>query len=400
MLFIYKATNQNGGQQEGNVEASTEESAVNTLQRRGLIVLAIEPADKKPWYEISIGGGVKTKDLVVLSRQLATLFEAKVSVLDSFRLLSGESDNEKLQTALSDVANDVQSGETLSSALSKHEGIFSDFYVNMIASGEESGKLSETFVFLADYMERQYELVSKARHAMVYPAFIIAAFIGVMGIMFTVVIPKLSEIIVSSGQEIPLYTKIVIGLSNFFVAYGFFILVALILGGLAVWRYAQTKEGVIKLDELRLATPYVGDLFNKLYISRIADNLDTLLTSGVSMLKALEVTARVVGSPTYRRILEESMELVRGGGTLSQAFNQYEQIPPILVQMLRVGEETGRMGYVLGTISDFYRKEVEAAIETIVALIEPVMIIVLGVGVGILLTSVLLPIYNVAGSIA
>lgn len=400
MQFSYKATNQEGEESKGTIEAASLDSAILALQRRGLVVLDIdEGGGKKSILEISFFERVKQKEIVVLSRQLSTLFEAKVPVLESFRLLAQEAENPLLQRVLGQVADDIKAGSPISKALSKHPDVFSNFYINMVLSGEESGKLSETFLFLADYLERQYELVSKAKSAMVYPAFIILAFVAVMGLMFTVVIPKLSEIITETGQEVPIYTKAVIATSHFFVNYGIFVLLAVVLGALFLWRYSSTEKGRIRIDKLKLQTPFVGDLFNKLYLSRIADNLDTMLTSGIAMLKGLEVTSKVVNNVMYEEILNEAADHVRGGGNLSEALGKYEEIPRIFVQMVRIGEETGELGFVLKTVARFYRREVEQAIQTLVSLIEPVMIILLGVGVGVLLTSVLLPIYNVAGSL-
>lgn len=399
MKYNYETTNKDGEKSNGIIEATSFDSAVLALQRRGLVVLNIKEEGKKSILEFSFFEKVKAKDIVILSRQLSTLFEAKVPVLESFRLLAQESENPLLKKILGQVADSIKGGESISKSLSKYPDTFSNFYVNMILSGEETGKLSGVFTFLAEYLERQYELTSKAKQAMIYPSFIILAFIGVMSIMFTVVIPKLSEIIEQSDQEIPIYTKIVIATSNFLVSYGIFVLLFVVIGSLFLWRYRLTEKGKIQLDKLKLKTPFIGDLFNKLYLSRIADNLDTMLTSGIPMLKALEVTSKVVSSSTYKQMLQEAIEHVRGGGNLSESLGQHEEIPRIFVQMIRVGEETGELGFVLKTISRFYRREVEGSIDTLVALIEPVMIIVLGAGVGILLTSVLLPIYNVAGSL-
>jgi len=400
MLFSYKATGPDGQEQEGTIEAIDADIAINSLQKRGLFVLSVELGHKRQWFEFSFFEHVKTKDIVIMSRQLATLFEAKVPVLDSFRLLSDQAENPLLSGVLKQVADDIQSGDLLSRAMQKHDNVFSDFYVNMVASGEESGKFSETFNYLADYLERQYELKSKAQHALIYPLFIILVFIGVMTVMFTVVIPKLSEIIKESGQEIPIYTKIVIVTSDFFVRYGFLLAIFIVICGLLVLRYSYSAKGKRQLDSIKLRAPLIGILYSKLFLSRIADNLDTLLSSGVSMLKALEVTQRIVGNQVYKDILEDAINEVRGGGTMSQAFGKHEEMPSIMVRMLKIGEETGKLGFVLGTVSRFYKREVEAAIQTMVSLIEPIMIIVLGVGVGILLTSVLMPIYNLAGSIA
>jgi len=400
MLFSYKATTTDGKEQEGTIESSDYDLAVIALQKRGLFVLSIDSNEKNKWYEVSFFERIKTKDIVIMSRQLSTLFEAKVPVLDSFRLLADQSESPILGKVLGEVADDIQAGEPLSKSMNKHANVFSDFYVNMVASGEESGKFSETFSYLADYLERQYELKSKAQHALIYPSFIITVFVVVMILMFVVVVPKLTEIIEQSGQEVPIYTRVVIATSDFFVNYGIFMAIIFIIGVLLLWRYSLSSGGKHRLDMLKLHTPIVGILYSRLYLSRIADNLDTLLTSGVSMLKALEVTQRVVGSEVYKNILGEAIDEVRGGGTISQSFSKHEEIPPIMVRMLKIGEETGKLGFVLATVSRFYKREVEAAIETMVSLIEPVMIILLGVGVGILLTSVLLPIYNLAGSIA
>jgi type IV pilus assembly protein PilC len=399
MIFYYKATTQDGREESATIDAQNQDSAILALQRRGLLVLDISTNEKKPLINLKFFKKVKPADIVVLSRQLSTLFEAKVPVLDSFRLLSEQAENETLRTVLNQVTEDIRGGLSISKAMNKHPEVFSNFYVNMIISGEETGKLSETLVYLADYLERQYELASKAKHAMVYPAFIIFAFFAVMTLMMTVVIPKLSEIILETGQEIPLYTQIVIGTSNFLVHYGILILVAMVFGVLLLWRYTLTPEGLIKMDKLRLATPFVGDLFRKLYLSRMADNLDTMVSSGISMLKALEVTGKVVNSPTFKQIIDESIERVRAGGALSDSLAAYPEIPRIMVQMIKIGENTGKLGFVLRTVSRFYRREVEGAIETLVSLIEPVMILLLGGGVGVLLASVLMPIYNLAGSL-
>jgi len=399
MLFTYTATTSDGKNQDGKVEAQSKDLAVSALQRRGLIILNIKSRDKKEWYNLTLFERVSPKDVVILFRQLATLFEAKVPVLDSMRLLANEAVSPKLQSILTEVADDIQGGSAISKAFEKHPSVFSNFHVNMILSGEESGKLSETFVYLADYLERQQELKSKAQGALVYPSFIFLTFIGVMVLMFTVVVPKLTQIIDASGQPVPIYTKIVIGTSNFFVNYGIFLVFMVIIFGLGVWRYGMTIKGREKLEHMRLATPYLGDLYAKLYLSRIADNLDTMLSSGISMIKAIEVTAKVVNSYTFEKILLESAEVVRGGGSLSGALAKYEAVPSILTQMIKIGEETGKLGFVLGTVARFYKKEVETAIEAMVSLIEPVMIIILGGGVGVLLTSILLPIYNLAGSL-
>ncbi|MEX2013635.1 MAG: type II secretion system F family protein [Parcubacteria group bacterium] len=399
MLFNYKALENSGKQVSGSIEAVSLDVAVGSLQRRGLIISDIEPVEKESWLaKIQFGSGVSHKEVVILSRQMATLFGAQISALKIFTLLSSEIENEHLKKSLTQVANDLQAGSSISKALAKHPAIFSDFYVNMVRSGEETGKLNETFNHLADYLDRNYEVVSKAQSALIYPAFVITVFIAVMVLMFTVIIPKISLIIIESGQVIPLYSRIVFAISDFLVSYGIILPVALVVFGFFVVRYTRTVEGRSALAHFKLAVPYVGNLYKKLYLSIIADNMNTMVLSGIPMVNAIEVTASVVGNEVYAEILRESLLAVKGGSSFSQSLSQYEEIPSMLVQMIKVGEESGELGSILGTMAHFYQREVTNAVDTLVSLIEPVMIVLLGLGVGLLLTSVLIPIYNIANS--
>lgn len=401
MLFTYKAIDNNGEAKEGTVEAINLEVAISSIQKRGLILSAITPVEddafKKRFY---FGRRVSNKDVVILSRQLATLFDAQVSALRVFKLISAETENETLRKSLTEVADDLQGGSSISKALGKHPKIFSDFYVNMVRAGEETGKLNDTFSYLADYLDRNYEVVSKAKNALIYPAFVVTVFIGVMVLMFTTIVPKIASILIDSGQELPIYTRAVIGISDFFVDYGVFLLAALIVGGFFLIRYIRTEAGAYAFDSFKLGVPYVGDLYRKLYLSMIADNMHTMVLSGIPMLRALEITSTVVGNEIYKQILNESMLAVKGGSSLSASFSQYPEIPGILVQMVRVGEETGELGNILKTMAKFYQREVINAVDTLVDLIEPVMIVLLGLGVGTLLASVLMPIYNIASNTA
>lgn len=402
MLFNYRALDRDGHEREGTVEALSMDVAVGTLQRRNLIVSSIEPATKKASLRKEFGffKHVSNRDVVILSRQIATLFEAQVSALRIFRLLAAESDNSYLAEILTQVADDLQGGSPISKAMARHPKVFSNFYVNMVHAGEESGKLSETFGYLADYLDRTYEVQSKAQNALIYPAFVIGVFILVMALMLTLVIPRISQILLESGQDIPLYTKIVIGLSDFIVNFGFFILLALVVGAVFAYRTLETPAGQLFFDSFKLDLPYLGDLYQKLYLSRIADNFATMLVSGVPVVEAVEITGSVVGSATYERVLKETGEAVKGGSSISDAFGQHPEIPGIMTAMIKVGEETGELGNILSTLAKFYRREVTTAVDTLVDLIEPLMIVLLGLGVGTLLASVLIPIYNLAGNIS
>jgi len=400
MIFNYKAINQQTGEpQDGLIDAINMDVAITSLQKRGLVISSIKPqktdsfVDKLPFIN-----RVKNKDIVVVSRQMATLFEAQVSALRVFKLIGSQVDSPPLRKVMSDIADQLQEGSTISKALAKHPDVFSDFFVSMVNSGEETGRLDQTFSFLADYLERQYEVTSKVKHALIYPAFVVITMIGVMALMLTYVIPQMAPILEESGQELPIYTKAVLLLSDFVTSYGLIALVVIIVGGFFFSKYVK-GSGKVGFDQFKLDIPYVGDLFKKLYLSRISDNMNTMVLSGISMIRALETTANIVGNEIYKGLLIQSLNDVKGGKALSVALSQYPEIPSIMVQMIKVGEETGELGNILKTLSKFYQKEVVAAVDTIVDLIEPVMVVLLGLGVGSLLAAVLLPIYNLASAI-
>jgi len=399
MLFNYRALDQTGQAKEGAIEAVSKDLAITALQRRGLIVASMKSADEKKFLEKSVFEHVPTKDIVIMSRQIATLFEAQVSALKAFSLLAGNVDNPLLSRNLTQVVDDLQAGFSISGAMAKHPDVFSPFYISMVKAGEESGKLTQSFNYLADYLDRQYELTKKTKNALIYPAFVIFTFFVVMGLMFTIVIPKLSQIIEESGQDIPVYTKVVIGMSDFFVNYGIFVLIFFVIAGLYIWRLSRSDSGKTYLDSLKLSLPAIGNLYRKLYLARIADNLDTTLSSGIPIVRSIEITGDVVGNKAYKKIMEDAKEAVKGGSTLSGALDRHEYIPALLVQMIKVGEETGSLATILKTLAKFYKREVDDAVDTLVGLIEPIMIVALGLGVGVLLASVLIPIYNVAGGI-
>lgn len=400
MLFNYKTTTKDGMPQTGSIDAPSSDLAILSLQRRGLVVISVVPeGEKKNWKNISFFNKIKSQEIVIMSRQISTLFAAKVSVVETFRLLSSESENPLIRQKLAEVMDDIKGGISISDAMSKHPDLFSDFYISMVKSGEESGKLSETFEYLANYLDRSYALNSKARNALVYPAFVVLSFIVVMVIMIVFVIPRLGEVLKDTGQELPIYTKIVLGFSNFISSYWYFFIALLFALGFFLSKYLPTEEGKRSLSRMKLSVPYVGDLYKKLYLSRIADNLNTMIVSGVSMVRSLEITADVVDNDIYRDILREASVSIKSGSAVSDVFANYPEIPKIMVQMMKVGEETGRLGFVLETMANFYRREVDNAVDTLVGLIEPFMIVFLGVAVGVLLTAVLVPIYNVASGL-
>ena len=401
MNFNYKVIDPTGKEVSGQIDAVNSDLAVSSLQRRGFIVVSVLPDNQKNILQKSFSffDKVPMKDVVIMSRQLSALFEAQVSALKAFTLMSENSDNAMLRFALQTITQDIQGGVSISSAMEKHPNAFSNFYVSMVRAGEESGKLTETFKYLADYLERQYELVSKTKNALVYPAFVVVTFVVVMILMLTTVIPKLSAILIETGQQLPIYTRVVIGVSDFFVGYWPFILVFVIGISSYFWYLGSRESGKKRIDGWKLTFPVFGNLYEKLYLSRIADNLNTMLSAGIPVLHALEITGQVVDNKIYEDILKQAVEDVRGGQLISASFEKQPQIPAIMVQMVKVGEETGSLGQILSTLARFYKREVDNAVDTLIGLIEPIMIVALGVGVGFLLTAVLIPIYNIASSL-
>ncbi len=399
-LFTYTALDVEGNERRGTIDAVNMDIAIAALQRRGLVISGIDPTESASLLSkrFSFFDRVTNADIVMLSRQMTTLFEAQVSALRAFRLLASEARTPALGEKLTAVANDLQSGSSIAASLARHPEVFSTFYVNMVRAGEESGKLDETFSFLSDYLDRNYELTQRARNALVYPAFIMATFIVVMILMMTLVIPNLASMLAEVGQRIPLYTKIVIGISTFITRYIILVIILLAVGGVFLYRFSRTMRGREVLSRARLEAPAIGNIYQKIFLSRIADNLSTMLRSGIQVLRGLEITGSVVGDPVYEKVLADAAIDVKGGMPLSEALRKHPEIPGIVVAMVKIGEETGNMGKILETMARFYRREVNNAVDTLVGLIEPLMIVVLALGVALLLASVLLPIYNIASS--
>ena len=402
MLYNYVAIDSVNAQREGTVDAGNIDAAIAAVQKRGYTVISIDPiVEKKNIFniEFNLFQGVSNKEIVILSRQIATLFEAHVSPLRIFRLLSAEIENKYLQNILNKIVEELQGGSSIARALSSHPDVFSSFYINLVRAGEESGSLEKSFNYLADYLDRSYEVTSKAKNALVYPAFVISVFFIVMGLMLTMVIPKVAQILIESGGELPIYTKIVIGLSGFMVNYIGFILVILSATIIGLWQFVKTPVGKRAYDELMISLPVMGNLQRKLILMRFCDNLSTMLTSGISIVQALEVTSDVLGNVVYKEIIDAALNDVKAGRSFADAISEYPEIPGVLAQMIKVGEETGSLGDIVGTLAVFYRREVNNAVDTMIGLIEPTMIVLLGLGVGTLLASVLMPIYSITGNI-
>src|SRR3989338_1060408 len=349
-VFSYKALDADGNERAGTIDAVNLDVAIVAIQRRGLVISTIEDADKSaPKFggRLEFLDRIKNSDVVILSRQITTLFEAQVSALRAFQLLASEARTPKIAGKLNAIANDIQSGSSISTALSHHPDVFTSFYVNMVRAGEEAGKLDETLSFLSDYLDRNYEITQKARNALIYPAFIMLTFFIVMGLMMTLVIPNLATLLEELGQNVPIYTKIVIGISTFLTRYILLILILLVVAGVFLYRFYRNDVGREMFSRARMQIPAIGAIYKKLFLSRVADNLSTMLKSGVQILRGLEITGSVVGDAVYEKVLVAATADVKGGLPMSEAFRKHPEIPGIIVAMIKIGEEKGNMAQVL-----------------------------------------------------
>jgi type IV pilus assembly protein PilC len=403
MIFHYTAIAQDGVKNEGDIEAMAVDSAIGMLQKRGLSVVTIS---EKPDSGIRFANisffkkKIRPKDVVIFSRQIATLFEAGVSALKAFRLLAAENENDELKRQLMGVSDDIEAGVSLSEALSKRPDIFSPFYVSMVKAGEESGKLNEAFMYLADYMDRDYELHQKVKKALTYPAFVVGTFVLIMAGMFIFVIPKMAAMFTEQGAQLPTITRIILGISNVFVKYWLFVLPALVIGGWFFYRWSQTEAGRRNVDEIKTKIPVFKSLFQRVFLTRLADNMNTMLSSGVPIVRSIDITAEVVDNTVYQDLLKRVSTKVQTGTAFSKALYEEPLVPNVLIQMVRIGEETGELGYILKNLANFYKRELDTTIDNIIGLIEPAMIVGLGAAVGILVSSVLLPMYSLSTSVA
>lgn len=402
MQYSYQVKTQDGKVLEGTVEAPDENAAVAVLHERGYIVLALVAAKKG----ILSGGDIlqvfnrpKTRDVVIFTRQLSTLIEADVPLAEGMRTMARQTDNPAFSRIIADVSEKLEGGSSLSAAFAAHPKLFSQFYVKLIRSGEISGRLQQSLNYLADYLERNQAITSKVRNALAYPAFVIFAMVAVALIMVVYVLPQLLIIFKESGvPDLPVTTRALIAITDFTNRFIVLILGFIVLVVVGSLQWVKTTEGRRWWDNAKLKLPIFGIILKSLYLARISENMSTLIKSDIAILDALRVTSDIVDNVVYQDILLHAEEEVRGGGNISDVFRQYkEHVPSLMGSMIAIGERTGKLDRMLEHVSKFYRTESENRIDSIASLIEPVLVVVLGLGVAILVSSVLLPLYSLVG---
>jgi len=398
--FNYKIKTQNGELIEGNIEAPDENAAVNILHEKGYVVLSLR-ALKKDLFSADLNqyfSKPNNKDIVIFTRQLSTLIDADMPLAEGLRTLARQVDKPVFKKVITEISEAVEGGSSLSGALAAHSKMFNQFYIKLVQTGEISGKLHETLLYLADYLEKSQTINSKIRGALAYPAFVVFALVVVTIIMMVYVLPQLLSIFKEVGStELPFTTRILIFTTEAVNKFLYPIVIVVFGGSFLLWRYIKTPEGKARFDNLKINFPSLGSVIRNLYLARMSESLATLIKSGIPILDGLKITADLVGNTVYQKILLDAEENVRGGGNISEVLEKRKEIPPLMSSMVAIGEKTGKLNFMLDHVSKFYKSESDNAIENISTLIEPILVLILGFAVAVLVSAILLPIYNLVG---
>ena len=401
MLYEYTARTQGSNQiQKGQLDVPSKDDVMAYLRKNRMMLVSLREAPKPIKLNFNFGKpGVKTRDIVIFTRQFATMINAGLPLVQSLDILSKQTENATLKDVTRSVVFDVEAGNTLADAFRKHPNAFTELYVNMIAAGEHGGILDTILLRLATFMEKNDALVRKVKGAMVYPVVIMSVAAIAITVLLIFVIPTFSKMFASVNMELPLPTRIVIGMSGFLTSYWWLMLAV----GFGLWfmfkRYYATTSGQKTVDGLMLKAPVLGDVVRKSAVSRFTRTLGTLISSGVSILDGLEITAKTAGNRVIHDAVMESRASIAGGETIAAPLDKSKVFPPMVISMIAVGEQTGGLDEMLTKIADFYDEEVDVAVSALLALMEPVMIVVLGVVVGGMVVAMYLPIFDMMNAI-
>jgi type IV pilus assembly protein PilC len=395
--YVWRARTVQGEIQTGELEAESEGAVVGQLRKRRLIVLSVRPKPKD--IKLSLGERVGIKDIVIFTRQFATMINAGLPLVQALTILAEQSQNKTLQDITRKVVFDVESGNTVADALGKHPQAFSNLYVNMVAAGEAGGILDTILMRLATFMEKNDALIRKVKGAMIYPSVIMAVAGIAVTVLLIFVIPVFENLFSSAGLALPLPTRVVMALSRFLKSYWYLVISFGIASVFLYKRYVSKPDGRLKVDRFLLKVPVLGDVLRKSAVSRFTRTLGTLVSSGVSILDGLEITAKTAGNRVVQDAIMESRSSIAGGDTIAAPLKKSGVFPPMVISMISVGEQTGGLDEMLSKIADFYDEEVDAAVSNLLSLLEPVMIVFLGVVVGGMVVSMYLPIFDMINAV-
>jgi type IV pilus assembly protein PilC len=396
-VFTYSARAVNGDLQSGEIDLPTRDEVVGFLRKQRLIPVAVRQKPKE--LSFSFGTGIKTRDVVIFTRQFATMINSGLPLVQSLTILAEQTENARFKEVISSVLYDIESGQTLADAMRRHPKVFTELYVNMVAAGEAGGILDTILGRLATFLEKNDALIRKIKGAMTYPAVMLMVVVIATTVLLWKVVPVFAGIFTDAGLALPLPTQVVLSISEFLQGYILYLFAGIVGAGFLVKRYYGTPAGQLNIDRTLLRLPVLGPLIRKAAVSRFTRTLGTLVSSGVSILDGLEITARTAGNRVIHDAVMGSRASIAGGATIAEPLRTSGVFPPMVVQMINVGEQTGGLDEMLSKIADFYDDEVDAAVAALTSVLEPIMIVVMGVVIGGMVVAMYMPMFDMINAV-
>lgn len=400
-IFNFKAVNSaNSRQENGTIEVANEAQAIDSLAARGLQIISLKETSLASGWSINdIFSRINIKDLVAFSRQFSVMVGASVPVVESLKILSKQTEKPRFKKLIAEIGDEVDSGGSLSVSLAKRPKLFSNFYINVVKSGEQSGKLDESLNYIADEMEKDYDMNSKIKGAMIYPIFVIGMMVAIGVLMMMFIVPKLTMIVIETGAELPQATKVMIAISGFLNGYWWAILIVIVLLAIVFKAYMKTDTGRTQFDYLILKLPVFGILLQMIYLVRFTRSMNTMILGGVNISSGLEVSGEVVNNLYYKKLIDKTIIEVQSGNSICTVFVKTKEIPSMVSQMMLVGEKTGKLDVSLEKVTNFYNREISNVLANLMSLLEPTLMVAMGLGVGVMVWAILMPMYQVVSSI-
>jgi len=398
-IYKWEGKTLRGGIKKGEMEAPTEAAIRSHLRQQNIIPTKISGKAKDVGISLPFGKKVKQRSIAIFTRQLATMIDAGLPLVQSLEILASQQESKVFKNVLRQIREDVEGGSTFAGALRKHPSVFNDLFTNLVVAGEEGGILDNILNRLANYIEKAEALKKKVKSALVYPSAIVGVAIIVVGILMIFVIPVFEQMFSSAGQTLPLPTLIVVTISKFIRKYVFIVIPALVLLFYLLRRYHKTENGKALIDRLLLKLPVFGDLFRKIAVARFSRTLGTLVSSGVPILDGLNIVSKTAGNKTVETAILSARASIREGETIAEPLGRSNIFPPMVIQMISVGESTGALDSMLGKIAEFYEEEVDVAVGNLTSLLEPMLMVFLGVVIGGVVIAMYLPIFQMASAV-
>ncbi len=397
--FVWKGRTASGRVTTGEMVAENQADVLKALRTKKVIPVSVKPKPKQMSLSLFGGKRLSTKELAIFTRQFATMINAGLALMDCLETLKKQVSKQGFKQVLAEITEDIEGGATLADALARQKRSFSDLYINMVAAGEAGGALDNILVRLATYLEKTAEIIRKIKGAMIYPAMITIVTIAAVAILLVFVIPIFASMYQGMGASLPMLTQIILNISHILRRYFLIVIVVVIAIVIAVRMYGKTQNGRLVIDQLMLRIPVLGDLLQKTALARFSRTLSTLLASGVNILDALEITAKTSGNKVVEIAIMRARDSIKEGETIASPLSQEKRIfPPMVIQMVSIGEATGGIDDMLNKVADFYETEVDSAVENLMAALEPIIVVVLGAVIGVIVVAMYLPIFQMAST--